>query len=90
MQPKAAVVSIDWESGDCLFTLITGADPIESARSLRESIKDDFPGYDHHIVANESARQRHAQAILDVPRLKGQFLVGQALGLVERPEPTGG
>ncbi len=56
---KAALISLDWKTGETLSTIFTKEDgyenPVLNARGLKESIKHDFPDCDWTIIADEEA-----------------------------------
>jgi hypothetical protein len=74
MEPKVLVISalINWDDGDVedvAWTFVTeqdGHDPIEVANAIIENgfLADDWGDYEHEIIANSEAIERHRLLIL--------------------------
>ena len=59
---KAALVSVDLESGETTCTVLDGADPCAEAEALRESIRNDSAGHIlWRVVANKAAAEVRGQ-----------------------------
>ena len=59
---KAALISVDLESGETTCTVLDGPDPCAEAEALRESIRNDFPGHVlWRVVANKAAAEIRGQ-----------------------------
>jgi hypothetical protein len=69
-EPKgyAAVITIDWAAPNVMWTIFEEEDgkpdPLHMAQGFRRSVIDDWPTHEHHIIANERARDLQADRIL--------------------------
>lgn len=58
---KAAVISINFDTGEVMHTIFRESDgivdPVRTCENFRASVGDDFPHLEHHIIANERARE---------------------------------
>ena len=70
---NAALISINFETGDVRWSIVTGENsdnPIADAFALQCGIEDDWPGYEFFVIGDEKARE-----------LRAKILVGEILGV---------
>lgn len=58
---KAALISLNWETGETMSTIFTKEDgyenPVLNARGLMASLKPDWPDCDWTIIADKEASE---------------------------------
>jgi hypothetical protein len=52
---KAVAISINFEEEAVMSTWFQGDEPVRSAHSFIEALKDDFPGWKHKVVPDAEA-----------------------------------
>lgn len=66
---KAALVSLNWDTGETLSTVFKKEDgyenPVLNCRNLKESIQHDFPDCEWEIFADQEARDIWAKYFVD-------------------------
>lgn len=65
---KAALVSINFETGEQLHTIFTEEyepNPVQSCWDLKTSLAPDFPDAHFSVIANERAKEIQSQSILE-------------------------
>ena len=74
-EAKAALITINFDSGEVLHTIYRESDgyedPIASCERMRAATGNDFPDHEHHIIGNERARE-----ITGDRRMKEWFGIG--------------
>lgn len=63
---KAALVCINFETGEILYTPYEGEKAIDHCHALKKSIEGDWPGFEWGVIADEEARQERVDRILGV------------------------
>ena len=58
-EPVAALITINYESGEVMHTIYRGRDgyddPVKACEAMRRSVEDDWPDHDQHIIGNQAA-----------------------------------
>lgn len=62
---KAVLISINWDTEETMHSFIDGPRAISKATALKESIEDDWPGWEHRVIATVTAREEHADQLVD-------------------------
>lgn len=65
--PRAALVSVNLETGEVHSRVFDGEDAIQKCQSLRDAIGDDFPNCEWGVIANAIAREEYANWYLGNP-----------------------
>lgn len=65
----AAVITVNWEERDVMWTIFDEADndeddPLLRAQRFRAAVGDDFPNHEHHLIANERASDLQVERLL--------------------------
>ena len=67
---NAALISINFTTGEINHTLFDGEFSIERCHALRKSIESDFPGCTWGVIADEEACNERTERILGVTKTK--------------------
>lgn len=59
LTPRAALVSVNLETGEVHSQVFDGKDAIQKCQSFRDAIGDDFSDCEWGIIANEAAKKQY-------------------------------